>query len=412
MEKRVRNLAIVASVSALLLIILLVWRTNLPAVQDGGKGTAAQQQTEEEDPYRGFLKDDTFFDTEQRTGSVQVSEETDNESRLYIQASSVVKDIHITITDPDGTPVKGETFIVEVDPLGEYKDLDKDGVIYIPGVSAGDYYVKLKDIEGYRIPGDPMRVSVKDQLEYVVIEDIGRYILSEADVDVATEDTREKEAEGDADETERTTKWEGTDAVFGIDVSVYQNDIDWERVAAAGVDFAIIRCGYRGYTKGVLVEDSKFKQNIEGATRAGIKVGVYFFTQAVNDVEAVEEASMVVMLCRDYHLDYPVFIDVEGSGSPGGNGRADGLDPQTRTDIVKAFCKTIESEGLYAGVYSGRWWFYNNLHDEELQDFVHWLAEYRSDPLYTGRFGIWQYTSSGQIDGIDTRVDLDLIWQN
>ncbi|MBR6257788.1 MAG: glycoside hydrolase family 25 protein, partial [Lachnospiraceae bacterium] len=194
-----------------------------------------------------------------------------------------------------------------------------------------------------------------------------------------------------------------------IDVSTYQNDIDWDKVAASGVEFAIIRCGYRGSTIGGLIEDSKFKQNIEGATRAGVKVGVYFFTQAINEIEAVEEASMVVMLCRDYHLDYPVFIDVEGAG---GNGRADGLDKKTRTEVVKAFCKTIESEGLYAGVYSGRWWYYNKLNDEDLQDFVHWLAEYRSDPLYTGRFSIWQYTSDGHIDGIDTRVDLDLIWQN
>ncbi|MBP5607292.1 MAG: glycoside hydrolase family 25 protein [Lachnospiraceae bacterium] len=409
MEKRVRNLAIVAAISALLLIVLFVWRTNNPPAGSGGHGEGAAPVTEETDPYRAFLNDSTFFDNENKTGSVVISEEKDNSRRLYLKASSVFKDIRISVTDAEGEPVKGYSFFVEVDSLGEYKDLDRDGQIYIPDVSAGDYFVKLMPIEDFRVPEDPMRVYVSEQLEYVVLEDITQFILSEDEVDVSKEDTRTQEAAEDADETERTAKWEGTDAVFGIDVSVYQHDIDWEKVAAAGVDFAIIRCGYRGSTKGGLIEDSKFKQNIEGATKAGIKVGVYFFTQAVNEVEAVEEASMVAMLCRDYKLDYPVFIDVEGAG---GNGRADSLDPGTRTDVVKAFCKTIESAGLYAGVYSGRWWYYNNLHDEELQDFVHWLAEYRANPLYTGRFSIWQYTSSGNIDGINTKVDLDLIWQN
>ncbi|MBQ9865462.1 MAG: glycoside hydrolase family 25 protein [Lachnospiraceae bacterium] len=408
MDKRVRNLAIIASISALLLIVLIVWRANQPPVKPSVSQPVAAHE-EEDDPYRAFLKDDTFFDSDSLISSVKVSEDADNSERLFLQASSVLKDIRITITDAEGTAVAGYPFYVSIDPLGEYKDLDQDGIIYIPGVSAGDYWVSLHEADGYRVPQDPMRVSVSDVLEYTVIEDIGQYILSEDEVDVAKEDTRISEAKDDADDTEHTGKWEGSDAVLGIDVSVYQNDIDWDKVAAAGVEFVIIRCGYRGSTKGGLIEDSKFKQNIEGATRVGIKVGVYFFTQAINEVEAVEEASMVAMLCRDYHLDYPVFIDVEGAG---GNGRADGLDNETRTNVVKAFCKTIESEGLYAGVYSGRWWYYNKLNDEELQDFVHWLAEYRSDPLYTGRFSIWQYTSSGQIDGISTRVDMDLIWQN
>lgn len=409
MDKRVRNIAIVSAAAAVLLLVLLVWQTNQPAVKPGGTESGAQNVSEEEDPYRAFLKDDTFFDSESVISSVQVSESADNSKRLYLQACSVVKDIRITITDAEGEPVTGHSFFVNVDPLGEYKDLDQDGQIYIPNVKAGEYYVKLADVDGFRTPEDPMRVAVSEELEYTVIEDIGLYILSEDDVDVAKEDTRILAAEDDADESEVIAKWEGSDAVLGIDVSVYQQDIDWEKVAADGVEFAIIRCGYRGSTKGGLIEDSKFAQNIEGATNAGIKVGVYFFTQAINEVEAVEEASMVATLCKDYHLDYPVFIDVEGAG---GEGRADGLDPQTRTDVVKAFCRTIESAGLYAGVYSGRWWYYNNLHDEELQDFVHWLAEYRSDPLYTGRFSIWQYTSSGHIDGIKTRVDMDLIWQN
>ena len=199
-----------------------------------------------------------------------------------------------------------------------------------------------------------------------------------------------------------------TGTAFGIDVSKWQQEIDWEKVAAAGVQFAIVRCGYRGSASGCLVEDPYFVRNIEGAKNAGIRVGVYFFTQAVNEVEAVEEASMVATLCRDYELDYPVFIDTEGAG---GQGRADALSVDERTAVCNAFCKTIESEGYEAGIYASRCWFYEKLHDDELQDYFLWVAEYRNEPIYTGNYKMWQYTSSGYIDGISTRVDMDISYR-
>ena len=114
---------------------------------------------------------------------------------------------------------------------------------------------------------------------------------------------------------------------------------------------------------------------------------------------------MVISLCRDYNLDYPVFIDTEGAG---GNGRADGLGVRERTAVCRAFCETIESAGRKAGVYASRNWWYHNLTASELSDYVTWLAEYRSDPLYTGKYQIWQYTSNGSIDGMKGRVDLNI----
>ena len=132
---------------------------------------------------------------------------------------------------------------------------------------------------------------------------------------------------------------------------------------------------------------------------------VYFFTQAINEVEAVEEASMVVSLCENYDLDYPVFIDTEGAG---GNGRADGLDAETRTLVCEAFCETVQSAGYHAGVYASRNWYYNQLEDERLSTYVLWVAEYREEPLYTGNYSLWQYTSSGSVNGINTRVDLNI----
>ncbi len=120
-------------------------------------------------------------------------------------------------------------------------------------------------------------------------------------------------------------------------------------------------CGYRGSSSGWLIEDPYFWQNLQNAKKAGVKVGIYFFTQATTMVEAVEEASMVVTLLGGETLDYPVFIDTEGAG---GNGRADGLDADTRTMVCESFCRTIENAGYQAGVYASCNWYRNNLHAE------------------------------------------------
>ena len=193
-------------------------------------------------------------------------------------------------------------------------------------------------------------------------------------------------------------------AVLGIDVSKWNGEIDWKKVKDAGVSFVIIRCGYRGSKTGSLVIDPCFEQNIEQAKEAGLSVGVYFFTQATTQVEAVEEASMVLCLTEQYDLDYPIFIDTEGAG---GDGRADALDKETRTAVVKAFTETIRNSGQEAGIYASRSWYNNNLEIGELEQNCIWLAEYRSTPVYAGNYQLWQYTSKGKIDGIEGNVDLD-----
>lgn len=351
---------------------------------------------------RAFLNDETFFDPDPVNPYSCITTEIPN---LYLLASSVCKDIRITVVNGEGEIVRGQSFYVEIEGQGEYKDLDQDGIIYIPELTAGEYFVSLKEVTGYEVPMDPMRVTVKDELEYTVIENISFYICEESEIDASIEDTGENSATSDADESENTGRIENAEASFGIDVSKWQREIDWEKVAESGVTFAIIRCGYRGSATGCLVEDPYFIRNIEGAKAAGIQVGVYFFTQAVNEIEAVEEASMVVALCENYELDYPIFIDTEGAG---GNGRADGLGVAERTAVCQAFCATIQNAGYSAGIYASRNWFYNRLNDEELQNYVLWVAEYCSEPKYIGNYRMWQYTSSGYINGIDTRVDLDL----
>ena len=205
--------------------------------------------------------------------------------------------------------------------------------------------------------------------------------------------------------------WTGFDAELAnafaesIDVTLQLKEIDWDKVKADGVNFAMIRVGYRGSSTGALVEDPYFEQNIKGALAAGVQVGIYFFTQATNEVEAVEEASMVIALCSGYDITYPVVIDTEGAG---GNGRADGLDGEMRTAVCKAFCQTIQNAGYEAGVYASRNWMNNNLDMSQLDSYKVWLAEYRSTPLYQGYYDMWQYTSKGAVDGISGRVDLNI----
>ncbi|HJC23103.1 MAG TPA: Ig-like domain-containing protein [Candidatus Eisenbergiella merdavium] len=191
--------------------------------------------------------------------------------------------------------------------------------------------------------------------------------------------------------------------VLGIDVSKHNGSIDWEKVKNSGVSFAIIRCGYRGSATGVMVDDPKFKENIQGATAAGLKVGVYYFSQAVNGVEAVEEASAAISRISGYKISYPVFIDVEAAG-----GRADGLSSAERTEVVQAFCKTVQDSGYTAGVYANKNWLGSEMNTGSFGGYNIWLAQYAAAPTYNGRYELWQYSSTGRIDGISGNVDLNI----
>ena len=195
---------------------------------------------------------------------------------------------------------------------------------------------------------------------------------------------------------------------LGIDVSKWNGNIDWEAVKNSGINYVIIRCGYRGYTTGSLIEDPKFTANIKGAIAAGLKVGVYFFTQAIDEREAVEEASMVLSQIKNYKISYPVFLDVESSGASGGSGRADSIDKATRTAVCKAFCETIKNAGYNAGIYANKHWLETKINAGELSAYKIWLAQYASSPTYTGRYDLWQYRSTGRVSGISTDVDMDL----
>ena len=193
----------------------------------------------------------------------------------------------------------------------------------------------------------------------------------------------------------------------GIDVSTYNGTIDWTAVKNSGISFVIIRCGFRGYTKGGLILDSKYKSYIQGATNAGLKVGIYMFSQAVNEAEAVEEASLCVNLAQGYKISYPIFIDSEyANGSH--SGRADGLDKATRTAVCKAFCETVKSAGYTPGVYASKSWLNNKLDAGQLSSYKIWLAHYTGQTDYSGKYDLWQHTAKGSVSGIKGNVDLDI----
>jgi GH25 family lysozyme M1 (1,4-beta-N-acetylmuramidase) len=352
---------------------------------------------------RSFLDDAAFFDQEE-----SMDLEASLGRQLSIQVLSVERDLRILIMDVAGELVDGEQFQITVDDVGTYSDDNKDGMIYIPSLLSGDYYVRLEEYDGYKVPSSTIKVNVKSNVEYEKIDDISYFIKTEDDVDATLEDTSIQNARSEADGTEQTIKMLPNGAMyFGIDVSKWNREIEWDKVKAAGVDFAIIRCGYRGSETGTLIEDPYFQKNIEGATNAGIDVGVYFFTQAINAVEAVEEASMVLALCDDYEITYPIFIDTEGAG---GEGRADDLSVVARTNVCDAFCRTIENaEKEYTvGVYASKNWFQTKIEASKFLGKAIWLAEYKEEATYTGTYHMWQYTSKGRISGISGNVDLNI----
>jgi GH25 family lysozyme M1 (1,4-beta-N-acetylmuramidase)/preprotein translocase subunit YajC len=193
-----------------------------------------------------------------------------------------------------------------------------------------------------------------------------------------------------------------------IDVSTYNGDIDWNAVKAAGVDYAIIRVGYRGYGTARLVQDRRFEQNMRGAINAGIRVGAYIVTQAVNTEEAVEEASFIVEKCRGYNVTLPLAIDVEWAGNSYEEGRANSISASTRTDVINAFARTVMNSGYTAMAYANKDWFENKIYSGNLFSSCKiWLAQYRNtEYTYGGRVNMWQYTSKGRVDGINGDVDI------
>lgn len=192
----------------------------------------------------------------------------------------------------------------------------------------------------------------------------------------------------------------------GIDVSRYQGDIEWDKVAADGVEYAIIRAGIRGSSEGKLVEDERFEENIEGALSNDIAVGTYFFTQAITEKEAIEEAEMVLELIDGYDVTYPVVIDIEEVTSD--KARTKDMTKEEYTKVCLAFCETIKDAGYTPMIYGNLKTFMIMLDMEQLEEYDKWFANYSMPVYFPYEFSIWQYSSKGAIDGIEGDVDLNV----
>ncbi len=192
----------------------------------------------------------------------------------------------------------------------------------------------------------------------------------------------------------------------GIDVSKYQDEIDWKKVAKDDVEYAFIRLGIRGYTEGEIKEDEFFEDNIKGALDNDIDVGVYFFTQATSIEEAEEEAEFVLDALEPYNITYPVVLDVEAVNLD--NARTNDLTKEERTRYCKAFCEKIKNAGYTPMIYGNIKSFMLLLDIEQLEDYDKWLASYDTDIYYPYDFKIWQYSDKGVVDGISTNVDMNI----
>jgi len=201
---------------------------------------------------------------------------------------------------------------------------------------------------------------------------------------------------------------DGIIGVPGIDVSAYQPDIDWTEVKASGIEFAMIRVGYRGYGSGKLDLDDCFLNHMQGALDAGLDVGVYFFSQALTPEEAVEEAEYVLTWIEGYDITCPVVFDWEEVDAPA---RTDDMNMVMLTSCAEAFCKTVEEAGYEAAVYFNQAYGYQQFNLVSLREYQFWLAEYADVPTFAYDFQMWQYTNEGTVPGINGPVDLNIYFK-
>ena len=196
----------------------------------------------------------------------------------------------------------------------------------------------------------------------------------------------------------------------GVDVSAFQGNINWSKVRASGIEFAIIRLGYRGYGSGKLVEDEYAKQNLSGAKAAGLKIGAYFFSQALNTKEVDEEIRFMLKILGDKSLDMPIILDWE---IPAEDARTAGkMDARSLTDIQLHFCQVMTEKGYKPMVYFN-WHQSENLYYlSELEDYPFWLALYQDRMTYPWRVEMWQYSDKGTVPGISGPVDLNVYMPN
>lgn len=272
---------------------------------------------------------------------------------------------------------------------------------------SGEFLGKLKEMMS-------SGVSATEMLRYffpeeIVVADAGRYYFFPIQEELAkhTYDPLGFQMDGD----KILHYYENGERVShkGIDVSKYQESINWRKVAEDDVEYAFIRLGIRGYTEGEILQDETFEENIEGALDNGIDVGIYFFTQALSEEEAREEAEYVINAIEPYKVKYPVVIDVEAVSNK--NARTNDLTKEERTKYCIAFCEAVKEAGYTPMIYGNLKTFMLMLDLAQLEEYDKWFAYYDEELYFPYDFKIWQYTNTGTVNGIKGDVDLNISFE-
>lgn len=425
MDSKLKRTAVLLSVLTGITIVAVVvaanWKSIVGRPSAPKEITSSVQEDVPSDASSLFIgnnpnawrTDEKFFDSEADTLAMQILE---NSISLDLKCVSVERDLRVRILDYQGDVKTGEKFSVKIKAVSgkgvgsEYtlEDDDMDGVLYQSGLAAGTYTAVIVPLEGYITETEPVSVEVKDKAECAKIEDIELLFTTKTDAETAIDDLGVMSALDYADKKQATSLKDLEDVSFGIDISSATGEVDWEQVYNSGIRFVMLRAGYRGAVTGDIVIDDSFYVNAKNAIRSGLDVGAYFFSQAVNEKEAIEEASAVLELSKNVTLTYPVCIRVDRAG---GLGRADSLDSEARTDIVSAFCNTIKNEGYTPCVYASSNWLNTNLEAKKLEKYDIWMAEFTKNPGYEGVYDYWQYTFAGKISGINGPVNLSISYK-
>ena len=252
--------------------------------------------------------------------------------------------------------------------------------------------------------------------DLIITADKGRYHFFEVNPELAKNDFNyedlsypvKNQETGDYEGDVTLAESAGMETRKGIDVSKFQGKVNWKKVANEDIEFAYMRLGYRGYGSGKIVLDDTFEYNIEKAKAAGLDVGVYFFTEAINEKEAIEEAEFVLENLKDYKVDLPIVIDVEESASS--DSRTKDLTKEERTDAVIAFCERIKDASHEVMIYGNTKSFMVMMNNEKLEDYDKWFAYYKYPLRFPYKMKMWQYTSSAEVDGIEGGVDVNIMF--
>lgn len=280
-------------------------------------------------------------------------------------------------------------------------------IIILIGLSA---YLLLNKPEEILVSAEPQEENIVIQEE--TITELQIYDIEEGYLKVPYNNSAQKhQYNWEHLSTNKNGYYTYSDDIYeskiGIDVSKFQGDINWKKVKNSGIEFAIIRLGFRGYgDKGNIVLDTKFKENAIGAKKENINIGIYFFSQAITEAEAIEEAKYVLENIKDMNVTYPICFDLEKIKYD--TARTDNLSSSQITDIAIAFCEEIKKAGYTPIIYGNSKTFTTRMQLERLNDYQKWYADYLEIPLYPYDFSFWQYTETGKVNGIDGNVDINI----